>query len=517
MTKKVLAICQSQHQLEKALYIQKILTIDLDIACTNYQPNHLYLESIKHIKVYASFKKLIHKIDDYEKFLFFSMVPSAQIFNFIKRIKKSKKIIIAVQETHQLAMNFGVINNLIFSADIIFAASDLEKDYLEKLHPGSEIHSVGWLFQNKYHRFVHSLYTGNVLAKNCAYALIIFAAPTYITTSSEESFQARKHILEFIKKKYIDLNLVVKLHPLEDKRLFKKYAQQNCIYDLSFAPQDQSLWELGQNSSVIVASDKTQAFIDLAIEDHEFILYRLGKENFISKYFYKYVDAEEVNEIFFYSLPKNKNHIRLFKKIYCKAEPDAEINFFSILDNANEIVNKMNDLEMAAWSHIYDSGKSFKSSIEKSECSMTKNLKEFFGPSGSMNLKDLAEQLQSVSLRTAIILAIMREIIKRNDIQKKIVTDFTETFFSPHIIQYFAIDSMRFELYLQKENIECHISQDSRALLEKTKLLLARKSKFLKKLLALRLYLKNTDSIVLKRLAYYFEDTLLLVLYYLKN
>jgi len=517
MNKKILAICQSQHQLDKALYIQKIFTHNIDIACINYNPNHLCTDSLKQIKVYSSFKKVTQKINNFERFLFFSMVPSAQIFNFIKMIKESKKTIIAVQETHQLGMNFGVINNLIFSADIIFAASDLEKEYLKKLHPKSDIYSIGWLFQNKYHQFVNSLYAQKVLAKNNPYALIVFGAPEYITTSSEESFLARKGILEFVKKKYIDLNLVIKLHPLEDKRLFKKYAQQNCIYNFTFATQNQNIWELGQNSSVIIASDKTQAFIDLAIEDQEFVLYQLGKENFISRYFYEFTDAEELNEIIFYSLPKKNNHIRLFKNIYCKSALNAESNFLSILNNTKEIANKITDLEVAAWSYIYDSKKNFRSSLEKSECPITRYLKEFFSPYGNVNLKQLKEQFQSVSERTAIILLIMREIIKRNDIDKKIIIDFTESFFSTHIIQYFAIDSIRFELYLRKENIECYIPQDSGVLLKKTKLLLARKSKIVKKFLPLRLYLKNSDSMILKRFVYYLEDAVLFAFNYLKN
>ena len=78
------------------------------------------------------------------------MVPSQQLFALIQNIRRAKKIIIAIQETHQLSMHLGVVNNLIFSVDIIFAASDLEKKTLDQLQPNAKIYSIGWLFQNGY-------------------------------------------------------------------------------------------------------------------------------------------------------------------------------------------------------------------------------------------------------------------------------------------------------------------------------------------------------------------------------
>ena len=90
--------------------------------------------------------------------------------------------------------------------------------------------------------------------------------------------------------------------------------------NISFAEENQSLFSLGKNASVIVTSNETQAFIDLIEDDREFILYELGKENFISQYFRSCLDLTEINGVKFYSLLKNSNNIAGFKDLYCKSD-----------------------------------------------------------------------------------------------------------------------------------------------------------------------------------------------------
>ena len=90
-----------------------------------------------------------------------------------------KKIIIAIQETHQLSMHHGVVNNLIFSVDIIFAASDLEKKTLDQLQPNAKIYSIGWLFQNGYREFISSLYQPSNLRDNQTCSNNFFSSHQY--------------------------------------------------------------------------------------------------------------------------------------------------------------------------------------------------------------------------------------------------------------------------------------------------------------------------------------------------
>ena len=109
-------------------------------------------------------------------------------------------------------------------------------------------------------------------------------------------------------KKYQNLKLIIKLHPLENKSLFKEYVRINCIEHISFAEENQSLFSLSKNASVIVTSNEMQAFIDLIEDDRDFILSELGKENFISQYFSRScLDLTDINGVNFYAFIKNTN------------------------------------------------------------------------------------------------------------------------------------------------------------------------------------------------------------------
>ena len=81
---------------------------------------------------------------------------------------------------------------------------------------------------------------------------------------------------------YQNLKLIIKLHPLENKSLFKEYARINCIENISFAEENQSLFSLGKNASVIVTSNETQAFIDLIFYNYR-LKYRILPNNNMKK------------------------------------------------------------------------------------------------------------------------------------------------------------------------------------------------------------------------------------------
>ena len=143
MNQKILVICHSQHQLEKAIYIQKILPLSVDVACIGHKIDERLKKVLVNFQEHNSLQQVIPIILQYDKFIFFSMVPSLKLFELICEIRSARKMIIAIQETHQIGMHLGVINNLIFSADIIFAASDLEKEFLDRLQSEAKIYSIG--------------------------------------------------------------------------------------------------------------------------------------------------------------------------------------------------------------------------------------------------------------------------------------------------------------------------------------------------------------------------------------
>ena len=506
MDKKILVICQSHHQLEKGLYIQKVIPSTVDVVFINQKLNLSSKVLLENVNSYNSFDPLSSKIDEYDKFIFFSMVPSQQLFALIQNIRRAKKIIIAIQETHQLSMHLGVVNNLIFSVDIIFAASDLEKKTLDQLQPNAKIYSIGWLFQNGYKEFISALYQPSNLKEITNHALIIFSAPTNITASSKESFRVRKNILHFLNKKYQNLKLIIKLHPLENKSLFKEYARINCVENISFAEENQSLFNLSKNASVIVTSNETQVFIDLIEDDREFILYELGKENFISQYFRSCLDITEINGVKFYSLLKHSNDIAGFKDLYCKSEGEAINSFLEIIQQQTKAGIQNDKMEIAAWNYVYGLSSDFKKIINCESSALASNLKKIFDSQEMFDLRKLDKALNSLPKRTAITLIMMKLFVDNDKIQTSLLKDFTELMFNPHIIQYFAIDSIRFEFYLRNKGLAQCIPFESNSLLEVTKASFSKKSLIMNTLFIIEKSVKDLRSGPIRRFAYYLID-----------
>ena len=506
MDKKILVICQSHHQLEKGLYIQKVIPSTVDVVFINQKLNLSSKVLLENVNSYKSFEPLSSKIDEYDKFIFFSMVPSQQLFALIQNIRRAKKIIIAIQETHQLSMHLGVVNNLIFSVDIIFAASDLEKKTLDQLQPNAKIYSIGWLFQNGYKEFISALYQPSNLKEITNHALIIFSAPTNITASSKESFRVRKNILHFLNKKYQNLKLIIKLHPLENKSLFKEYARINCVENISFAEENQSLFSLSKNASVIVTSNETQVFIDLIEDDREFILYELGKENFISQYFRSCLDITEINGVKFYSLLKHSNDIAGFKDLYCKSEGEAINYFLEIIQQQTKAGIHNDKMEIAAWNYVYGLSSDFKKIINCESSALASNLKKIFDSQEMFDLRKLDKALNSLPKRTAITLIMMKLFVDNDKIQTSLLKDFTELMFNPHIIQYFAIDSIRFEFYLRNKGLAQCIPFESNSLLEVTKASFSKKSLIMNTLFIIEKSVKDLRSGPIRRFAYYLID-----------
>ena len=506
MDKKILVICQSHHQLEKGLYIQKVIPSTVDVVFINQKLNLSSKVLLENVNSYKSFEPLSSKIDEYDKFIFFSMVPSQQLFALIQNIRRAKKIIIAIQETHQLSMHLGVVNNLIFSVDIILAASDLEKKTLDQLQPNAKIYSIGWLFQNGYKEFISALYQPSNLKEITNHALIIFSAPTNITASSKESFRVRKNILHFLNKKYQNLKLIIKLHPLENKSLFKEYARINCIENISFAEENQSLFSLSKNASVIVTSNETQVFIDLIEDDREFILYELGKENFISQYFRSCLDITEINGVKFYSLHKHSNNIAGFKDLYCKSEGEAINYFLEIIQQQTKAGIHNDKMEIAAWNYVYGLSSDFKKIINCESSALASNLKKIFDSQEMFDLRKLDKALNSLPKRTAITLIMMKLFVDNDKIQTSLLKDFTELMFNPHIIQYFAIDSIRFEFYLRNKGLAQCIPFESNSLLDVTKASFSKKSIIMNTVFSIEKSVKDLRSGPIRRFAYYLID-----------
>ena len=91
MDQKILVICQGHHQLEKGLYIQKVIPSTVDIVFISQKQNPSSIVLLESVNSYKSFEPLSSKIDQYDKFIFFSMVPSQQLFALMQNIRRAKK------------------------------------------------------------------------------------------------------------------------------------------------------------------------------------------------------------------------------------------------------------------------------------------------------------------------------------------------------------------------------------------------------------------------------------------
>jgi hypothetical protein len=101
----------------------------------------------------------------------------------------------------------------------------------------------------------------------------------------------------------------------------------------------------------------------------------------------------------------------------------------------------------------------------------------------------------------------MLKIFVDNDkIQTNLLKDFTELMFSPHIIQYFAIDSIRFEFYLRNKGLAQCIPFESNSLLEVTKASFSKKSSIMKAVFIIEKSVKDLRSGPIRRFAYYLID-----------
>ena len=115
-------------KLEKGLFLKKILPNQVDIKCINFTPAKI--KSKKNVSVIKSSQELIDKSNKYDRFIFFSIIPSKTSFEIVNALRKFQKRIIVIQETHQLSMSNGTINSIMMSPDLIIAASDTEKDLM---------------------------------------------------------------------------------------------------------------------------------------------------------------------------------------------------------------------------------------------------------------------------------------------------------------------------------------------------------------------------------------------------
>ena len=452
MNLSFLIICNSQHQLEKGLYLKKMLKQNVDVACLKFHPNDFFEK--KDFYCVDSINDLIKKNNSYDRFIFFSIIPSKLSFKYLRSLRKSKKKIILIQETHQLSMSNSVINSIMLSPDLIIAASDREKELMVKNNFFKEntIISPGWIFQEKFHKFVQQELLQNNKYNKKDYILLVFSAPQIITSSSQETYQKRKEIIRWIQDKNPNEQILIKLHPLEDINMFLKSVKFDKDPCLKIAPNTSNVYTLGKDAKSIFISDKTQAFIDFVNFDQEITIYSLGNLNFISSFLDQNIDSENYKNISFYRLNKAKGFLKLFSSIHLKSEDNALLTSLKSISNPLLEINSIANDEIAIWEYVY--GKCNKRNSKK-----LKLIKQI------LKLSELSKssesEIQTISLKTSITIYLLNKIIYGSIIHEIQIKDILSNFITPNFVQYFYLETQRLKFFLNHMRIKIEMQKDA--------------------------------------------------------
>lgn len=478
MNATLLIICHSQHQLEKGLYLKKILPNHVDIKCLNFVPRNI--QSKKSFSIVKSSRELINDSNYYDRFIFFSITPSKALFEVIKAIRKSRKQIIVIQETHQLSMSNGTINSIMMSPDLVIAASDAEKELMiqNKLFKKNTIISSGWIFQKKFHEFIHK----EVMINECNhfnnYVLVILSAPQMITSSSSETYQKRKEILEWVQKNNPNTKVIIKLHPLEDRQKFINFnnIQNNALID--FAPSYLNIYSLALNAKNIVLSDQTQAFIDLININKKLIVYNLKDKNFISSFLSKNIKTKNYKEITFFEIADSSEVLKEFRSIYLKSENECLKSFARTINNSDLQINPIAHIEIALREFVLGNSKK----LNRREFNNAEKLKNFIENNNVFNLKDIENEIETTSLKTSMTIYVMNKIINSEINNESQINYFLHHFITPYFVQYFFLETLRLKFFLNHLRFEMDIDKDSLEIINNSQKM-AQKKSFLMNLL----------------------------------
>jgi hypothetical protein len=513
MNVSFLIICNSQHQFEKGLYLQKMLHHNVDVACVKFQPETLNIK--KNLYFVQSVKDLIPKNNFYKRFIFFSITPSKLSFEYLRSLRGSGKKVILIQETHQLSMSNGVINSIMISPDLILAASDEEKSLMikNKLFDENTIISSGWIFQDKFHKFIRNELVKSNQFHFKDYVLLVLSAPQRITSSSQETYQKRKEIIQWIRGNNPNADILIKLHPLENMNQFLNLLKQDGDPLIHIASNNSNLFDLGNNAKSIVISDKTQAFIDFVNFDKKLIVYSIGRQNFISSFLSQAVAAENFRNIFFYSLDTPKESLGLFRSIYLKNEDKSLTSLLKNLDSPTLKINTNSINELTLWEYVYD-GPNKLSSNKLRFLKKTLKLNDSFQ---NFDFKNFESEIQTISMKTSITIYLISKIINGNINTENQIKDILHNFITPHFVQYFYLETQRLKFFLNYARIKMEMQKDTMNIFKNSLRVIQEKSLLFKIIILIESKAKVFTTYFVRTSVYKFLNFLMVILIRLKR
>ena len=480
MNKQHAVICYSDHHLQKSLLLKKKFLSTIEIF---YFKNNL-LKQYRHNRPIIINNKFVSNFDS---FIFYTLNTNRANIKLYELVRQQKKQIIAFQESNQLEMHDGDVNNLVLSADLIVAASNNEKIKLIKnyYYQEQQVMSFGWLFNE-------DLGFGKKFSTNMSNdILLILSAPDYITASSYETFTLRGKLINAVTLLHPNQKLLIKPHPLEDStkltNLIKPFKKKN--FQIELLNKKEHFDDAVEKAKTIYASNRSQTTIDL-INSGKIILYTLGPNNFLNEHGLRYDHGFQKNEIDFINLSSEKC-ISTFIEKYINTNNNIFKSVEGAINNCQSNSNQTLIFQQEIYQWKYVNGMVSKASLEKffienscnNEINILKNPEQ-------ITYQNFATIEKNLSIRASFFLIYVRIILQNNIVINKNIEEVLKKNLTKWFSQYHSIDSLNLYYYLKIQNLE-------RSIIEKESLALIRKTItiFKEKSLAMKIFFYIQDRI----------------------
>jgi hypothetical protein len=442
--KKIAIICHSDHHVKKSLVLKKEFSSEIEI----YYLKNKFLEKIEDSSLTPIASKFISSFDI---FIFYTLQTNQNNIALYGLIREAQKIIVAFQESHQLEMHGGDINNLILQADIIFAASVAEKNGLvSNFHYNEDqVKTYGWLFSND--KVANEL----PAHKNQNDALLILSAPESITASSYETLSSRRELIASILAFNPEKNLYIKPHPLEDISKLESIIKifKNRRHKITLIHSQRCFDNAVLSSNVIYASNRTQSCIDL-IGTRKLMIYILGPDNFITSHAKEFNLGFQKNAINFIEFVSEES-IASFQSLYINQDIKNFLNVEKLILELTSFNSAKleHNLESILWRYIHGLLNK-KSLLHLLAENSGHNIIKIVECPDKVTQNELDTVNINLSIKTSVFLIYLREIIASdiliNDNIIKIIKKNVTRWFA----QYYSLDAVHLFFFLKNKQLE---------------------------------------------------------------
>jgi hypothetical protein len=485
MKKKIAIICHSNHHIKKSLVLKKEFSSEIEI----YYFKNNFLEKIKDNSLSPLSNKFISSFDI---FIFYTLQTNKENIALYKLIRDAKKGIMAFQESHQLEMHGGDVNNLILQADIIFAASLAEKNGLVSnfCYNEEQVKTYGWLFsENKGDIELHGTRHQND-------ALLILTAPESITASSYETLSSRGELIASILELNPEKRLHIKPHPLEDISKLESIIKifRNKKHKITLIESQKCFDDAVLSSNVIYVSNRTQSCIDL-IETRKLVIYVLGPDNFITSHAKESNLEFKENSINFIEFISEES-IASFKSQYINQDIKNFLNVEKLILElkSSKSIKLEHNLESILWQYIHGllNKKSLLNLLAEDSWHNIINIVEC-PDNVTQNELDLVNI--NLSIKTSVFIIYLREIIANDILINDNITKIIKKNVTRWFAQYYPLDAIHLFFFIKNKHLEDQaLEQNSKSLILNSIQILQKKS------LILNLFIVLNDRISLLKI-----------------